>query len=302
MITLNDLQNMFEEIFDPMRQKLIEHNLKENLSLWKEKYNIIKDPTWPECNTYDDFSVLPENIQTECVEVHNFSFEIWKKNIVDDATQKFTIPPTAIESKIIKENLDIIVDHNVIDFACKFGGFSFATWKNGAKSVLGFDIRDSNLTMANAIKKYYNVSDDFVKFIKLDIHDYCQLAETCKGKDTAIVPGILYHVHDHYEILHCIAQAGIANVLIETGENTKILNDSEPLVWWRTEPTFENIGGWVKNYSEVPVGYPNLAWFKMIMNYLGYSLVSTKQHVISQSKNNQKEFQQFRSVHVFKRM
>lgn len=35
-------------------------------------YNIIKDTSWPECNSWDDFNQLPSWIQQECINVHNF--------------------------------------------------------------------------------------------------------------------------------------------------------------------------------------------------------------------------------------
>jgi len=39
---------------------------------FKNFYNCVKDPTWPECNTYDDFNNLPDWIQKECVETHGY--------------------------------------------------------------------------------------------------------------------------------------------------------------------------------------------------------------------------------------
>lgn len=36
-------------------------------------YNSVKDPSWPECKTIDDFKKLPDWIQRECYDVHNLN-------------------------------------------------------------------------------------------------------------------------------------------------------------------------------------------------------------------------------------
>ena len=165
--------------------------------------------------------------------------------------------------------------------------------------MVGFDIRDTNLKMANAIKKFLKVPDGKIQFLNLDIHNYEKVTALCRDKDTALVPGIMYHVHDHFQILLSIAKANVSTVIFETGENSEIVSSKEPLVWWRTEKTFENISGWVDNYEEILVGYPNPAWFELVMNQLGYVLLSSKQHTQSSSQSHPDEFTQIRSVHVY---
>jgi glycine amidinotransferase len=41
-------------------------------------YNNIKDSTWPDCNSWDDFDQLPDYIQEECI--NNFGFDIRRKS------------------------------------------------------------------------------------------------------------------------------------------------------------------------------------------------------------------------------
>jgi hypothetical protein len=38
----------------------------------KQFYNAVKDPSWPEVNTYNDFVALPTELKQECYSVHNF--------------------------------------------------------------------------------------------------------------------------------------------------------------------------------------------------------------------------------------
>ena len=35
-------------------------------------YNAIKDPSWPECNNWEEFNQLPSWMHQECIELHNF--------------------------------------------------------------------------------------------------------------------------------------------------------------------------------------------------------------------------------------
>lgn len=269
------------------------------MTLWKEKYQTIKDPSWPSCDNFVDFDQLPEYIKSECIEVHNFSPDIWKQNIVDDAVKSFTIDTPAHVAAIVDHITHMIAEQKVIDFACNTGVYSFACWRAGAQSVFGFDVRESNITMARAIQVYLGVDEKKLQFEIADVHDYLQVSQMCQDKDTALIPGVLYHVHDQYQILSAVAKSKVKNIVIETGENQSIMNNNEPLIWWRVEPTFENVSGWHNGDCVVPVGYPNLAWFNLITEKLGYRLVSTRQHTISHSKNNAKEFEQTRSVHVY---
>lgn len=40
---------------------------------FKKFYNDVKDQSWPECHKYEDFFKLPDHIQQECQELHNFN-------------------------------------------------------------------------------------------------------------------------------------------------------------------------------------------------------------------------------------
>jgi hypothetical protein len=42
------------------------------MSTWKEFYSVVRDPQWPECEHEEDFKLLPESIQQECID--NFRY------------------------------------------------------------------------------------------------------------------------------------------------------------------------------------------------------------------------------------
>jgi SAM-dependent methyltransferase len=302
MITLQDILKIYNKVQTPVQEQLVQFNIDNVVDLWREKYNKIKDESWPECNTMESFYNLPEHIQKECHDIHQFSPSIWKQKIYDDAVIEFKFPPSTIQQRIIKDNLDYIINKDIVDFACNTGGYGFAAINVGANSVVGFDIRDDNLKLAEAIKIFYNIADDKLKFLKLDIHDYNKITNLCQNKHTALVPGIMYHVYDHYQILLSIAKANVDTIIIETAEADSITNSIEPLVWWRVENTFERIAGWSENFKKIPVGYPNESWFKMILNELQYECLGKTQHRMSTSKHNSDEFTHGRTVYVFQKI
>lgn len=66
-----------------LKGKVKIHRTPENLvdlpefdKNWKIAYNQIRDPSWPECNTVDQWLALPNSIRQECAQVHNFTPEI----------------------------------------------------------------------------------------------------------------------------------------------------------------------------------------------------------------------------------
>ena len=62
---INELEKIFDKIYQPITKKLIQYNLEKSLDLWREKYSLIKDSSWPSCNLFEDFYQLPKIIQDE---------------------------------------------------------------------------------------------------------------------------------------------------------------------------------------------------------------------------------------------
>jgi 2-polyprenyl-3-methyl-5-hydroxy-6-metoxy-1,4-benzoquinol methylase len=306
MITRKHIKEVYDEICKPIQEKLIERNLSRLDPLWREKYLVIKDQTWPDCNTMAEFAHLPAWIQEECINVHEFSPDIWKQAIVNDVTHSSIADEVHHGNKsrgykILSANKDILLGKNIVDFSCHTGMYSFAALNLGANSVVAFDIRNEVLHVANLWKQIHQVPDDKLKFIKLDIHDYTGITDICTGKDTALIPGVMYHIHDHYQVLEAVAKSGVKHLLIETSEhNTNLVDSSEPNVAWGIEPSFELFGGWHDNQDLVAVGSPNGAWFKSITSLLGYTHLSTTRYQLSVSHDrNDDSFLRIRSVHRF---
>lgn len=47
---------------------------------WIDSYNNVKDKSWPDCNSYQDFQNLPDWIQAECRDVHKIDWDDWIKD------------------------------------------------------------------------------------------------------------------------------------------------------------------------------------------------------------------------------
>lgn len=63
----------------------------------KHFYNQVKDPGWPDINTYNDFLKLPKSIVTECNTIHNFPLRLseledenyWQNQIIHNIGYRY---------------------------------------------------------------------------------------------------------------------------------------------------------------------------------------------------------------------
>lgn len=97
------LESMIETVSAWLHGKILIKTIPENLrslpnfdSNWRRSYNAIRDESWPDCNTVDDWDSLPDNIKDECITTHNFSPELLAKErlnylITDSNGVKVTI-------------------------------------------------------------------------------------------------------------------------------------------------------------------------------------------------------------------
>lgn len=293
-------KSLYQEIIDPIKSQYLEYQIKKIEKIWVSRYKSIKDDGWPECNCFQDFHYLNPNIKDECVNQHNFSPEIFIDSVCADADQKFS-PLESIKfnsniTNFLKNHNDIIKNQKIVDFACNIGKWGFFAVQNQASSVVGVDIRDNNLLLANSIKQDFNLPDCQIRFECSDIHNYKENKRLCADKDTVFLLGILYHIHDHYNILESICQSNIKSVVITTG----IYNSDEPVVWWKTEPTFELIAGWQDNQQHILVGYPSIAYLDLLMSNLGFKKIDQDFYDMNVSSQQTYEFDLPRAILLYK--
>lgn len=51
------------------------------VDLWRNSYEAVRDPSWPDCPTPEDFPYLPKHIQSECEQQHRVSLAIWQNEV-----------------------------------------------------------------------------------------------------------------------------------------------------------------------------------------------------------------------------
>jgi 2-polyprenyl-3-methyl-5-hydroxy-6-metoxy-1,4-benzoquinol methylase len=292
-------KNLIQQINSPIFEQYTNFYYNKIESKFVAQYKILKDLTWPDCDAYIKFDKLPDEIKQECIDVHNFSPEIYYNSVKKDLgskSYKVQTHVTVIDTlaDILQKHVHVIENKNVIDFACKQGAVSFLAKSYNANSVLGMDVRQDNLDIANSKMHDLQVK---VNFVLGDIHNYETNKKLCKDKDTAFLLGIMYHVHDHVDIIDSIFSNNLENIIIESG----IYEDKKPLIWWKTEPTFQLLMGWHASKKTILVGYPTISWFDLIADYYGYTKIDQVKYNISVSKDNPKDYLLPRACLIYKK-
>ncbi len=78
----------------------------ENYSInFKASYNAVKDMSWPQCNSLEEFKNLPARIQQECIEVHNFDKFISFYSAYDKIYEKIRQQGNTIKSHFYNPQL-----------------------------------------------------------------------------------------------------------------------------------------------------------------------------------------------------
>jgi 2-polyprenyl-3-methyl-5-hydroxy-6-metoxy-1,4-benzoquinol methylase len=171
---------------------------------------------------------------------------------------------------IILQNLNKLHNQNVLDIGCSIGYLSLFSLHVGAKNVIGVDIRENKLKIANFICQ--NAQFTNYQFIKSDINNTYSLLEHCQKVDTILFSGTLYHTSNHYEILKTFSKSKAKNIIIENSEVSRFVNDHTPNIDWKQEEVHNNMNGWHESNKNVLVGRPNQAWINAAMTELGWRL------------------------------
>jgi 2-polyprenyl-3-methyl-5-hydroxy-6-metoxy-1,4-benzoquinol methylase len=290
-------------------------SLRTNKTPWAIRkfvnaYQMIRDESWPtELKSIDEFYNLPEAIQSECRDMHRYHPSIWF-----DPTIPFDswIPNLDGYSPgelirihyVLYKNYNLIKDKRVIDFPCYYGNYSFFLSNMGFSHLTLAEVRPVTLNIAAESMQLLKVPSTKWSAVQADLHDLAHNIEICQGQDTIICSGVLYHIHDHLDVLESIVKSGIKNIILETEEYLPIKDSTQPLIHWITESTEYWGDGWHNNKEQVLVGYPNTAWLDMAMKYLGCRKTKPTDfypswHHDSKIVDYSEPPTQIRSVHVY---
>ena len=296
MLQTDSVKTEINKLSKSFQKKLLPYNLETSKEYWKECYESIRGESWPDCNTPNDFKYLPIDIKNECIEIHNFSCDIWKKEIKNDVNLHNITLDSSYDLTPYKKYIE---NKNILDFACAYGSYSFDCLRLGASSVKGIEVRKEKLRLAKLFKHELGIPDYKLQFLQGNIHDYKNNQKLCKNINTVLLNGILYHVNDHYNILKSICAAKVENIIIETGEASQVQDLNYPAIYFKDEPTFDLRAGWEKNKKNVIAGYPNYKWFDLTLSNLGYHEVKKNHHEISLSNTYTDKHKQKRTIYVY---
>lgn len=243
-----------------------------------DSYNRIKDPSWPDCVNYQDLCNLPQHISEECRQQHGFDFSIFNVDNIDRErwenyqSGKWPVWELVRYKHVILDIKSYFKDKTVLDFAGHAGIISLMALHVGAKFVTATNVRPKYVNLANRMLQLSDFKNKFSTAVA-DIHDYENNTRICQNVDTVLLYGIMYHVHDHCQILDSIAEAKPKNIIIDTLVPNTIIDNPTPSAEWSIENTDRSWNGWMENVSHVAIGKPNAAWFEMYMKLKNYKKV-----------------------------
>ena len=245
------------------------------LDRWQASYQAVRDPSWPDCNGFEDFQQLPEVIQRECREQHGLDPERWLDADLpynqwqSDPNWNYQASDLLRLKHIVFDNLEFIRDRNVVDFATHNGLIGGTCLHQGAHSVAITNIKMDCLKIADDMLTMLDDDQQHISVVS-DIHDLEANHAICSRADTVILAGIMDIVTDHYGILKSIAVSNVNCVIIENLNPAVIADYSDPLVHWWQEQTHTSWRAYSEDSTPATVGCPNTAWFDFVMYNLGY--------------------------------
>ena len=297
-------KSLIIEQHQKVRPQYINDRMLNGVQHFASRYQQIKDQSWPACGNYEDFYSLPDPIIRECVYEHGFSPEIFLKSIALDADQVLhDVQQNVLRGQesviqMLNQNKDLLENKRIVDFACNRGIYTFFAADNKCQYVIGIDVRPDNVLVADTIRqtsKYKNSPN--IDFQVGDMHNHNDNLRLCREADVIFLFGILYHVHDHYDILRTTCLHNVRTVMIETG----IHNSTDATMLWKIEPTFEPAAGHVDGLAKIPVGYPSVGYLDMIMDSLGYRRTYHTHHDVYSSGSHTDEFKMPRACLIYQR-
>lgn len=108
--------------------------------------------------------------------------------------------------RIIEPNINYIKDKTILDLGCYNGRWSYAAIENGAKFVIGIDVRNNIL-----------LKDNKFKFIQSDVFDI----DIKEKIDTIFCLGLFYHIMDHFIFFKFMDSLNPEVIILDTHlENT----------------------------------------------------------------------------------
>ena len=160
----------------------MQKRLNDLLPEFIDNYNNIKDATWPDIHSYQDFKQLPQHIVHECM-LKGISINRWHNSIrqgfhhgIDDHKLLMYIPVI----KLVMENLKYIHNKHVIEFDAANGKLSGTILHCGCASLTVFETVPQMSYLKHNLSKHFDSNVTYC-----DPHTHSQTSQTV---DTVLIP------------------------------------------------------------------------------------------------------------------
>jgi len=229
-------------------------------------------------------SSLPDKRHYEFIfhKYYSKNTELTFDKFQDWTTWSYPIEDLIRFKQVILDNQEFITGKKIVDLACFTGYYSLFCLHLGASFVTATDVRQDSVALANELLTSANYTNSSTRCV--DLHSYNDVIDVCSNQDTVLLTGVLYHIHDHIQVLESITKTQPTTIIIDTVIPKRILNINDPLISWRVETTDESIMGYYNHQSSVIVGAPNSAWLDLTMSFFSYKKI--KQSMYKKHSNN----------------
>lgn len=167
---------------------------------------------------------------------------------------------------LIESNVDLIRDKTILDIASHDGRWSFAALKNGARKVIGIELRQHLVDNAVANMKRYGVGGDQYQFMVGDIDQEIRKLEP-GNFDTIFCFGFLYHTMSHMFLFQNFKRLRPSYLILDTN----ISSEDKPVIEIREE--YVTGEGYTIGDKERPYlsGWMSKSALELILKSIGYT-------------------------------
>jgi len=288
-------------------KSFIKHKKNEDTNHFIAQYNCIKDESWPDCMSINDWYNLPNKIKEECLKQHNFnpinfvkfsdSEYIDNLATIDKNILGYDEKQILSAKNIIIDNMEYIKNSNIIEYAAGDGFLSACAINLGAKSSIVTEISNLNIEFCNKTKEIMDYDNDTLRVIESDITNKQEVQKNCMNKDVVIFRNVLPLFEEKYSILKSVAKESPAYIIISelhdttiicNNNNNIIINSPIPLIQYFDVNFIINplttilldmdniLVQTQKLLESLTISAPNTAWYDFVLSKFGYSRVKSQ--------------------------
>lgn len=174
------------------------------------------------------------------------------------------------------DNIDCIRNQRVFDVSCGDGIITEAMCQLGASWVTATEVRPQVIEQTR--QALADAGHTQVTIEKVTVYDVNHLQQLSFGHDTVHLGSVLFHVNNHFELLHAVS-GHAQHIIIDTKVQPASWHSPEPLIVWHQESNSVGMFGWdhkTDTTGQCFVGLPNLAWCRTALELLGWRLRTVK--------------------------